>query len=301
MKAVKSMFIIFLLLIKGSAIFCQEDKIDILKYTGPYLGQTQPDDKPILFLTEIFTNVHSSPAFSPDLRQVYWRSMDQKPLLFMEEVNGEWTAPESVPFSSLFYKQDVPFFSNDGMKLFFITTKPQHWYQLWSDEAIWYVEKEEDGWSDPKQVSEEINRIYTHWQFSVSKNGNIYFNGKNEERWFIYKSDYKNGEYSKPVKIDSPQYLAKGQPDQYFPFTSPDESYLIFSKSTNNDQGDLFICYRKTDGSLTEEINLGGRINSKGIEICPVISPDGKFLFFIRNGKIMWVSAKFIDNLKPVN
>lgn len=277
---------------------CQTNPNGFPVLKGPYLGQTEPGDEPKLFLPEIFKNVHSSPAFSPDGKQVFWRTMNQQSLLFMQEIRGVWTVPESVPFKSKFYRQDVPFFSIDGERIYFITTKPQRWYQLWSGEAIWYVEKEKDGWSNPKQVNKEINKIYTHWQFSVSANGNIYLNGKDGDKWFIYKTELKEGKYTKPEKIGKPENLAKGQSSYFFPFISPDESYLIFSRSTNNDQGDLFICYRKADGSWAEEINLGEKINTTGLEICPMVSPDGKYLFFLR-GNVMWVSAKIIEDLKP--
>lgn len=276
---------------------CQTNQRDFPVLRGAYLGQTPPGNTPLPFLPEIFKNVHCSPAFSPDGKQVYWRSMDQKALLFMEEVDSTWIQPQSVPFKSRWYKQDVPFFSHDGTKLYFITTKPQHWYQLWSDEAIWYVEKEKDGWSNPELVSEGMNEVSTHWQFSVSTNGTIYLNGLENGRWFIFKSELIEGKYSRPVKIVQPEALAKGEPLYLFPFIAPDESYLIFSKRVNEDEGDLFITYRNKDGSWTEALNLGEKINSKGTEICPLVSPDGKYLFFLR-GKVMWVSAQFIEEMR---
>ena len=298
MKMKNVLFFIPTILLNISLANCQSTPNVFPILSGQYLGQTPPDEIPKLFLPELFINVHSSPAFAPDGKSVYWRSFDQKALLFMEEVDGVWSAPQSVPFKSLFYKQDVPFFSKDGEKLYFITTRPQHWYQLWSDEAIWYVQKEDDGWSGPQQVSEKINALYTHWQFSVSENGNIYLSGKENDKWFIFKSEFKDGNYSEPSKIIDPVSLSKGEKSYLFPFISPDESYLIFSKSVNDDPGDLFISYKKVDGSWTDEINLGEEINTDGLEICPMITPDGKYLFFLRH-KVMWTSAKFIDKLRP--
>ncbi|MBU1013921.1 MAG: hypothetical protein KKG99_13035 [Bacteroidetes bacterium] len=293
----KKLILISYLLTMAMTTIAQQS--DFPKLSGPYLGQTESGDEAKLFLPEIFKNIHSSPAFSPDGKQVFWRSMDQKSLLFMQEINGVWTAPDFVPFKSKFYRQDVPFFSPDGKRIYFITTKPQRWYQLWSGEAIWYVEKEKDGWSNPKQVSKEINKIYTHWQFSVSANGNIYLNGKDGDKWFIYISELKEGKYTKPAKIETPLCLAEGQSSYFFPFISPDESFLIFSRRVDGNNPDLFISYRKEDGTWTEAVNLGDRINSKGLEICPVVTPDGKYLFYMRRDCVMWVSAKIIEDLKP--
>jgi hypothetical protein len=283
----------------STLLFGQSEKKEFPVLKGQYLGQTPPGDVPEPFLPDLFRNVHSSPAFSPDGKQVYWRTMDQKALFFMEEVDGIWRQPRSVSFQSHLYKQDVPFFSHDGEKLFFISTKPQHWYRLWSDEALWVVEKKGDGWSNPKKAGERINRIETHWQFSVSANGNIYLNGKEGNRWFIFKSEWKDGKYAAPVKVVRPEMLAEGQPLYFFPFIAPDESYLIFSRSMNDDQGGLFVTYRKKDGSWTEETTLGDQINSPGLEICPMVSPDGKYLFYLRRESVMWVSAEIIEELRP--
>jgi hypothetical protein len=280
---------------------------DNQKLTGPYLGQKPPGDIPQPFLPDIIQNVHSSLTFSPDGKQVYWKEMGRKQLLFMEEVNGFWTPPRPVPFCSRFYRQDVPFFSPDGRRLYFISTKPQHWYQLWSDEGIWYVEKKGSGWSRPKLAGDEVNKLYTHWQFSVSAKGNIFLAGSVDEKhdiWYIYKSEIINGRYTKPEKLGE-SINAIDKPIAYCqvsPFIAPDESFLIFSRQEDVGsfgRGDLYISYRKMDSSWTKAINMGSKINSKAMEICPIGSPDGKYLFFMRHHSIMWVDTKIIEELRP--
>jgi hypothetical protein len=73
--------------------------------------------------------------------------------------------------------------------------------------------------------------------------------------------------------------------------------------SPKDDYGDLYICFRQPDGNWTDRINLGDRINSKGLERFPSVSPDGKYLFFTRDTPgteedVYWVSAKIIDRLR---
>jgi Tol biopolymer transport system component len=47
---------------------------------------------------------------------------------------------------------------------------------------------------------------------------------------------------------------------------------------------------------------LGTPINGPGNELCPVVSPDGKYLFFIstRGGdnQAFWVDAGFIERMR---
>ena len=66
---------------------------------------------------------------------------------------------------------------------------------------------------------------------------------------------------------------------------------------------DLFVSFRRTDGGWSEAVNLGPEINSPAIDICPMVSADGKYLFFLsqRGGEshTWWVEAKIIGELKP--
>ena len=63
-------------------------------------------------------------------------------------------------------------------------------------------------------------------------------------------------------------------------FIAPDESYIIFSSQDRSDSiggQDLYIAYRKADGSWTQAKNMGESVNSESGEICPSISLDGKY------------------------
>jgi hypothetical protein len=88
---------------------------------------------------------------------------------------------------------------------------------------------------------------------------------------------------------------------------SPDESYLIFTSPSRLGGGgyDLWICFRKMDGTWTEPVNMGPDINTANHEYGPRVTQDGQYLFFTRdNGStsmdIYWVSANIIDSLRSV-
>jgi len=42
---------------------------------------------------------------------------------------------------------------------------------------------------------------------------------------------------------------------------------------------DLYISYQQ-NGHWTKAVNLGDKINSKGSEYSPIVSPDGKYFFW---------------------
>ena len=66
---------------------------------------------------------------------------------------------------------------------------------------------------------------------------------------------------------------------------------------------DLYVSYRKEDGTWTKAKNMGESINTPARESVSVVSPDGKYLFFMsrRNGigELFWVDANIIEALRP--
>ena len=90
----------------------------------------------------------------------------------------------------------------------------------------------------------------------------------------------------------------------FCPFIAPDESYLIFSRSVPEERGrsDLFISFRDVDGTWTEAVNMGDAIDSLQNEVSPVVTPDGRYLVFLRvSGEVndvYWTKADIIEVLR---
>jgi len=137
-----------------------------------------------------------------------------------------------------------------------------------------------------------------HWQISVSNSGTLYYAGKRGEDGFgssdIYYSTIENSEYTNPVNIGP---IINTKDGESSPFIAPDESYMIFSKIVSG-RGKLHISFKSKDGQWQQPVNIIPYTDSA---ICPVISHDGKYLFYLEHDSIKWVSAKFIKELKPKN
>jgi ankyrin repeat protein len=264
---------------------------------GPYMGQTPPGDKPVRFLPGIVSghyNAHSAIVFSPDGREAQWTEMSppEGRVMGMKMVGEKWTYPEPV-----FEGRDSSF-SPDGQRVYFIQVRPfregeKPAGEMDGWECYWYMERTPSGWSKPVSVGEAVNSIGVHWQSSVDKDGHLYFS---EFEKNIYRSEYKDGEYKKPVKITE---LFKNETLQgNSPFISPAADYLLFSAESK-----LHISFKRKDGTWTDKISLGDEVNVRGLNNSPQVTPDGKYIFFVSAGGgrpwgIYWVSADIIDRLK---
>ena len=226
----------------------------------------------------------------------------------------------------------APFVSYDGSKLFFSSNRPiSGTGEPRPDEDIWYVERTENQWSEPRHLGESINSSQDEWKPSLSEKGNLYFTsrrGENQSGWKIYVSEHTGESYSEPVEFDE-KINSKYQP--CCPCIAGDESFLIFASNQKKARRmDLFVTFRDNEGGWSDSINLGEQVNSTSDELFPILSPDNKYLFFtswrsgLQNysevqrsyadfieiydspgngwgGDIYWVDARIIERLKRKN
>ncbi|UCE39904.1 MAG: PD40 domain-containing protein [Candidatus Aminicenantes bacterium] len=289
-----------------------EDDFPVLK--GSYLGQKPPGMTPEIFAPGILNTKNMGAfcsVFSPDGNEFYFvyyeRENDSSGgMAWMKRINNVWTKPDMLHFNSTDFDNDMCM-SSGGEKLIF-----RSWRTLPNGEKpkdhsyLWFVERTEDGWSKAKPLHCGDVPVRTGYP-SLAANGNLYFAQRNVEIFGIYRAKPVNGAYSTPEYVFTAVDSIDTEGDM---FVAPDESYLIIScwdhpDNIGSGQGDLYITFRKDDGTWTEEINMGELINTQYGENCPQVSPDGKYFFFNRynpdakEGNIYWVDAKIIENLKP--
>lgn len=243
---------------------CKQSHFPILK--GPYLGQKPPGDLPELFMPGIISNcdLHSSVYFSPDGKEVYFSKLNGSwNIMFMKQENGRWTQPQFL------CKGLTPFLSPDGKTLFFST----------QDFNLWKMERSTTGWAEPINLGPVINSAKRQDGPSVSGDGTLYYNSHYRAAKGIFRSTFADGHYSEPKPLGSG--INSNHIDG-FPFIAPDESYIIFTSFRPGSYGldDLYISYRRYDGTWTEPKNLGPKINSEAKDGFPYVSPDGKYFFF---------------------
>ncbi len=272
---------------------------------GPYLGQEKPGASPEPFAVGVVNGrfgLHCAPVFSPDGREAYWNLMvtprtsgfSAGRLLVSRLRDGRWTYPQIAPFTGEGRDADVPCFTPDNKRLYFMSRRLLPGETQPAGEHIWFMERERDGWSEPRPVDETVNRFPLHWQFAVDKDYNLYIHanvsgGLGDSD--LYFAKYAGGRYLEPVNLGAP-LNSPGR--EGAPGIAPDGSYLLFERDF-----DLFVSFRSADGSWGEPVNLGPGVNSPGPDLCPQVTADGKHLFFLSQWVACWVSTDVIERLRP--
>lgn len=293
----KELILCIIMLFIWSFSFCQESQ-------GSFFDQDIPGDLPTVFANGVvsypFMN-HSSVTINKDMNEMYWskwyNNESRQEIVYSKLIYNEWTEPRVVTFSGL-YSDDVPFLSPDNKRLYFISRRPTKNDDNSNTERIWYVNRIDSiNWSKPILVSSIVNCEHIHWQFSVAEDHTLFYNSSEGIKY----SEYSNGNYQQPKLIKeklNENYLGGN------PFISPKKEYIIFSSKLLPDskgKNDIYIGFKTKEGIWSDPINLGDKINGPKNELCPSISPDMKYLFYIKQDEvynIYWVKADFIGDLK---
>jgi hypothetical protein len=275
-----------------------------------YLGQKPPGDEPEVFaagLVSRATHEHSSPAFAPDGMEVYWSFFEnqKQTIVFSRLERGKWTGPSVAPFSGT-YSDGGPCFTRDGRRLYFYSERPLPGAPGVLRDDLWYVERRGAGWSEPANagISDLSGREKWIYSPSVADNGNVYVAGRLGGGHGLYVLRAKGGRLSAPVAL--PDQINSGYDRfNWTPFIAPDESYLLFSSKRSDSHGfnDLYVSFRRADGSWSRPVNLGEKVNGGGQMRFPVVSRDGRFLFFTgpnppSRDDVYWVDAGLIERLR---
>lgn len=240
-----------------------------------------------------FPNVRDI-AISPNGNEVSFTAqsvMGNLSTIMVSKKNGEsWNEPKIASFSGKYFDLE-PFFSHDGLKLYFVSTRP---LDQTSTEAkdfdIWYVERKtlNAEWSAPKNMGSPINTEHNEFYPSIANNGNFYFTRDNptlNNKDDIYVSVYKRGSYQKPQALPN---TINTESYEFNAFIAPDETYLLFGGYNRKDgfgSGDIYISYNTQEG-WNQAKNLGVKLNSNKWDYCP----------FVHKGILYFTSKR--DNTK---
>jgi Tol biopolymer transport system component len=255
-------------------------------------GNALAQVKPQLFAEGIITSAENDElfiTFTPNMKTLYFSKRVPGGVFtihFSEKKNGTWTTPQVAPFSGKF-KDQAPFISPDGKKLFFSSNRPLQGNKPKEDNDIWVVKKSKSGWSEPENLGAPLNTNLNEANPSVDAKGNLYFWVLEEMTGGLGKSDIwvsrlVNGKYRKPENagnvINSEYYESSA-------YISPDGKFMIFCRDdVPGDLGraDIYISHFR-QGKWTKPQHLGVGINSSAFDFAPLVSPDKKYFFFSSN------------------
>jgi Tol biopolymer transport system component len=280
-------------------------EIDSLSTEGSYFGQKPPSLIPEIFAPGIISidgRYEHGISFSPGLDEVYFSANknDEEPSIYYSKREDEkWITPKKANFTKGKKVAEMhPFVSPNGKTLHFIAhdsfTLPHHKESVKS----WYVKRSGDSWSDAKQLDSPINDDFVFYS-NEAKNVDLYYTNVSKRK--MYYAPKKDDKYPEVHELGTGGFHG---------FISPSQDYLVVNARNKEDdqrKSDIYVYFRKKDGTWSKAINLGDEVNTNFAETCPSLTPDGKYLFFGRYNEegglsnFYWVSAEVINKVRPAD
>jgi Tol biopolymer transport system component len=263
------------------------EPIDRSALNGTYLGQKPPGGDPELFAPGVVSTGldELNAVFSPTGDEFYFSVKlpggYQHTVMVMRLDAGRWTGPEVASFSGRYADAD-PAFSPDGNRLFFISQRPLEENGPAKDWDIWFVTRTERGWGQANRLHAPVNTDAQEVHPSFTQDGTMYFSSDRDGGlggFDVYRTRGSGDSWEEPSNLGAMINTPRGEGDSY---VAPDGSYLIVSTSREGGYGrnDLWVSFLDAEGEWSEVRNLGGEVNSQGIEYTPQVSRDGRYLFF---------------------
>ncbi len=295
MATLKSIFTILIVItfLNGCNTQNKKEKVNEIETESLYLGQNPPGLTPEPFAPGVITKEgwQVSGVFTPDMQEFYFirknEETKEQVLVTYQYKDNKWQESDVSP------RKGTPFISPNG--------KTMHLGRR-------YRERTEAGtWSDLKKLDSAFQKIQI-MRLTASSKGTYVFDeiGMPDGDGVIRYSELIEGQREGPKAFG--KEINTGRMNAH-PFIAPDESYLIWDGERDSGFGDsdLYISFRQQNGTWSEAINMGDKINTTGWEAVACVTPDGKYLFFNRNKNpdnyenvdIFWVGAQIIENLRP--
>ncbi len=311
MQMTKNRFLLLFLTIilwagKGGDCRAQTGQKGIWDSPAACLGQADPGDTPRVFASGMLSDTGFFPmdrsAFSPDGTEFYycvnnaWFSSKNLTVKVFRYDGKKWNGPSLL--NEHFY---APVFSPDGNTLYFMGGK--------GIGEVWQSHRAGSGWTDPALY---VRRDYGMYDFMPVSSGGGYA-GSNGGKGNI--RDFKTYDICRfTTRMGDTVIRSLGPPlntpgfDGDF-FIAKDESYMVISAKEQPDfECELYISYRKSDGTWTNPKSLGPLINDGPAHRWgEYVTPDNKYLIYShghseKDCALYWVRFDgLLEKLKHTN
>ncbi|GAB5466193.1 MAG: hypothetical protein Kapaf2KO_16290 [Candidatus Kapaibacteriales bacterium] len=191
------------------------------------------------------------------------------------------------------YANYMPNISPDGSRLYYSVKKhPNNKGGKTDLDEVWFANKKPNGeWEQGKPAKDSINSTGPNWVISITPDNNsvVIANVPNKDlkpgtSGVARSFRKKNDDWTLPKKIEVKGAFSNSKWVNYS-FSGDGQYLFMSSEQDERPSNDLYVFKKKDDGTWSEKINLGSKINTTGGEATPLLAADNKTLYFSSEGQ----------------
>jgi Tol biopolymer transport system component len=213
---------------------------------------------------------------------------------------SSWSEPVVLPYGRE-YTEIEPSLCPDGKSIVFTSNRPSGGRGEPEElPDIWMAERTGNQWGSPVHLGPPVNTgaadIEAH-PF-IGPDGALYFMRQVGNARHLFRAARLGGGFDEPRPVPLKDDLFTGQFSG--PCLSPDGRILVMHSRKDGGFGtwDLYVSFKDEAGEWCALKNMGPAVNTDKQEGHPSFSPDGRALFFDRDGDIYWISANFLADIR---
>jgi L-ascorbate metabolism protein UlaG (beta-lactamase superfamily) len=234
-------------------------------------------------------------SFTPDGSTFYFFKKtgtgEQYRIYASDRTETGWTQPAVVdlggPFSDLY-----PAISPDGRRIVFSSYRPVPGAEGAKPNAhLWLAERVDGGWSRPTFLARASTPGHYHSWVEFGFDAAIYFRRTTPD-WkstVTMRAAWTGSEFSAPEPYADAERWKGWRSDVNVVGGSPGPggSLVFLDVATRNPRtgrpaSDIWVSMKR-GGQWTTPVPLGAGVNSDGFDVFPFVSPDGHYLYFVRD------------------
>jgi outer membrane protein OmpA-like peptidoglycan-associated protein/Tol biopolymer transport system component len=243
-----------------------------------YWPSLSADEEMLVFTRLLPKNYNRTEVFNNRQEDIYCSTLK----------NESWEEAKSIGNSiNTPYNEGSESITSDGLKMYFTAcNRPDSKGKC----DIYFAEKTNEGWSEPRNVGEPINSGFNEKQPCLSADGRtMYFvsnrTGSMGEMDIWVSTQDENDHWTEPVNLGD---SINTNEDEQSPFIHQDNQTLYFSSRGRVGMGgyDIFLCRKKNMKQFGSPINLGYPINTYADETGLVVNAKGDKAYFTSDRKV---------------
>lgn len=185
-----------------------------------------------------------------------------------------------------------PIISPDGKTLYF--TRHNHPGNIGGandTQDIWYCEVREDGsFSPAKNVGEPLNSPLNNSLTAVTPDGQtaLLLNRYNRDGTMdqgVSMARRKGESWAFPEPLEVPDYYNLSDYGEYCLSSSGKVLVMTLQRKESIGSKDMYVCFRKADGTWTAPKHMGKTVNTADSEVSPFLAADDVTLYYSTAGK----------------
>jgi hypothetical protein len=257
---------------------------------GNYLGQPPPGLVPEPFARSVLPQGAYAGTFSPDLTEFYFNTAGPGGLTAISGlhlVDGQWVKVDFiVPYAF------EPHISPTGDRMFYVLEDA-------SGRGQGYVSlRTQDGWGEPLLLPSSVNgTTYFPMYFTSTLDGTLFWTRLSAGARLV-SAPFAAGDYA-PARNLTLSLNSRG--DCSHPGVAPDGSYVLFDAELDG-QADVYVSFATGNGGWSPATKVTEISSALDVEMAASVSPDGKYIFFVRMSGasgIYWVDAAVLNPYRP--